>query len=185
MKGRSPRGSRSVARRVFTAVAAPAMIAMLGIAARPAHAAQNANGSINVTPPVVQAGGTVHITGSVSTDACPQPDAVTITGVDKLFPQDGFGPQASRDSSGAYATHYTVPSTTPAGSYQLGMRCGGGNVGVTASLQVISDPVGAPATGAGGSARGSSPAWLVLGAGCLLLAGGAITLRRRLFGLVS
>src|SRR5438132_12571389 len=52
--------------------------------------------------------------------------------LDTLFPPDGFGPTAARDSHGAFALTYTVPTSTPAGTYQIGARCGGGNIGVVA-----------------------------------------------------
>jgi hypothetical protein len=61
---------------------------------------------------------------------------VTIVSTASLFPPDGFGPSATRDASGAFSVSYRVPSTTAAGTYDIGLRCGGGNVGVTASLIV-------------------------------------------------
>jgi hypothetical protein len=128
------------------------------------------------------AGGVVHVSGSVSTDACPQSDSVTITGDARLFPPDGFGPSVSRDANGDFAIDYTIPTSTPTGSYLIGLRCAGGNVGVSATLDVIGDPIGAPATGAGGAAHGSPLPWNIIGLGSLSLAAGLVMLRRRLGG---
>jgi hypothetical protein len=160
------------------AVAAMATIAVVVLAGGPAFANQNANGSISVSPPVVASGGTVHVSGSVSVQGCPQSDSAIVTGIDALFPPDGFGPSVDRDADGAFATDYTVPASTPSGTYQIGLRCGGGDVGVTASLTVIDAPVGGPATGAGGTAHRSSMPLLAVGIGCLLLAAVLVMGRR-------
>jgi len=164
---------------------AAAMVAVVVLAGGPAYAGQNADPSISVSPSVVPAGGTVRITGSVPFQGCPQPDFVRVVGLDTLFPPDGFGPTATRDSHGAFALTYTVPTSTPAGTYHIGARCGGGNIGVVAMLTVTAAPLGAPATGAGGTAHSSSLPWTVVGAGCLLLAGVLVALRRRLAGRAS
>jgi hypothetical protein len=160
-----------------TVLTATALVAM--ILGASAQASQNANGSITVSPSAVSPGGTVHISGSVSIQGCPQSDAVTLTSTSALFPPDGFGPDVNRDANGRFATDYTVPTSTPTGAYRIGMRCGGGNVGITATLQVTA-PTGGPATGAGGAARGSSVTWTLVGLGCLALAGALVVTRRRL-----
>jgi type 1 fimbria pilin len=133
--------------------------------------------SISVSPSSVSPGGTVHISGHVSNQGCS--DGITLTSDSALFPPDGFGPDLPRDPNGDFATDYTVPTSTPPGAYRIGMRCGGGNVGVTATLKVTA-PTGGPATGAGGTARGSAVTWTLLGFGCLALAGAVVVTRRRL-----
>ena len=184
MRMRPDAGRRAIVRRRLAGAGVAATVALLVvIAAGPAYAGQNASGSIFVSPSDVPAGGTVHITGSVDPQGCPTSDSAIPTSDDSLFPGDGFGPATARNSQGAFALDYTVPTSTPAGTYQIGLRCGGGNVGVFASLQV--DPIGGPATGAGGTAHRSSLPWTVLGAGCLLLAGVVVAVRRRLAGRVS
>jgi len=155
---------------------------VLVVAGGPAYAGQNAIGSIFVSPSEVPAGGTVHISGSVDPQICPTSDPAIPVSSDDLFP-GSFGPATPRNSQGAFALDYTVPTSIPPGTYQLGLRCGGGNVGVIALLQV--DPVGGPATGAGGTAHDTSPPWTVFGAGCLLLAGAVGAVRRRLASRVS
>lgn len=143
------------------------------------HANASPNGSISVSPSTVSPGGTVHISGSVSIQGCPQSDDATITDSSALFPPDGFGPSVPRNSSGDFATDYTVPTSTPPGSYTLGVRCGGGNVGVSAQLHVVT-PSGAPQTGMGGAEHRSSVPWTAIGIGFLVLAGVLVGFRRRL-----
>jgi len=179
MRKRSDGGWLSIVRGLL---AAGAVAVTLMLAGGPAYAGQNANGSIYVSPSDVPAGGTVRISGSVDPQECPTSTPAIPVSTDELFP-GSFGPATARNSQGAFALDYTVPTSTPAGSYQIGLRCGGGNVGVTASLQV--DPIGGPATGAGGTARRSSLPWTMLGASCLLLAGVVVGVRRRLARRVS
>lgn len=117
---------------VALALALPAVIA----AAAPVAAAGS---TISVTPSSVAAGGTVTVSGSIPTSgagSCAAGDGVTLTSTETLFPQGGFGPTATRSASGAFSVTYLVPSSTPAGTYTIGMRCGGGNVGITATLTV-------------------------------------------------
>ena len=146
------------------------------LVAAPAYAE---NASISVSPSTVPAGGTVHISGAIPVQKCPASDGATVTSQGALFPPDGFGPTATRDSNGGFATDYTVPTSTPGGSYDVGLRCGGGNVGVSATLTVTPVPVGGAGTGAGGSTHGSAR-WTLFGVGCLLLAGIGVGARRRL-----
>jgi hypothetical protein len=116
-------------------VAAGAMAAMAALPV-PASAA---GPSIVVAPTTVAAGGTVTISGSVPTTgakACALPEGVTITSSEALFPNGGFGPTVARDATGAFSLTYRVPTSTPPGSYGLGLRCAGGNVGVSATLAV-------------------------------------------------
>jgi hypothetical protein len=145
------------------------------LAAAPAY---GANASISVSPSTVAAGSSVHISGSIPVKKCPASDSATVTSEAALFPPDGFGPSATRDSNGQFALDYTVPASTAPGTYSVGLRCGGGNVGVEASLTVA--PSGGPATGAGGTAASSSSSWATIGAACFLLAGLVIALRWRL-----
>lgn len=93
--------------------------------------------SIAVSPTSSPRGATITISGVVPTTGaafCPTTDTAELTS--PLFPTDGIGPQLARSSAGNFTTTYTIPSTTAAGTYSIGVRCGGGDVGVTASLQV-------------------------------------------------
>jgi hypothetical protein len=158
----------------FALLGGAVALALIG----PATAAQNA--SISVSPSAVPPGGVVHISGSISVQDCPASDAATVTGNAALFPPDGFGPDAPRNSQGDFAVDYTVPVTTPAGNYDVGARCGGGNVGVAATLRVTAGPLGGPATGAGGTAPGNGLPWQAAGATLLGLAGIGLLVRGRL-----
>jgi hypothetical protein len=156
--------------------------------AAPAAAAS----SVAVSPASVPAGGSVVISGSIPTTgsaSCAQSDAAIITATAALFPPDGFGPQAARNASGAFSVTYTVPPSTPAGTYSLGLRCGGGNVGVSATLtvtaQVEQTPSGAPSAGLGGASRGGDSApWVAGGVAAGILAVGiaGAGIRRRRSG---
>jgi hypothetical protein len=123
------------ARRAVAGVAASALLVITVLAA-PAGAAA---ASITVSPTAVAAGGTVTISGSIPTTGTPSCDVsaqVTLISTEALFPQGGFGPTAPRDANGAFTITYVVPTSTPAGTYDIGMRCGGGLVGPSAALQV-------------------------------------------------
>jgi len=161
--------------RRFLVGATVAATAVAMLVAAPAYAK---SASVSVSPSTVAAGGTVHISGSIPVKKCPASDGATVTSEAALFPPDGFGPTATRDSSGDFAIDYTVPASTTPGTYTVGLRCGGGNVGVGASLTVV--PSGGPATGAGGASGTSAGAWTVIGAACLVLAGLVMVARRRI-----
>jgi type 1 fimbria pilin len=168
-------------------LAALAALVVILAMATPAAAA---NGTVVVTPTTVAAGGTIVISGSVSTTACPLPDGVTITSLTAVFPEAGFGPTVSRNASGAFSVTYTLPTSTPPGTYNLGMRCGGGNVGVGAALQVTAQvaqvPVAAPQAGLGGASHRDGHAAVWATAGGVALGLGALLAfaawRRRLVG---
>lgn len=160
-------------RRIVAGVTVALAVAAV-LAAAPAY---GANASISISPSTVSPGGSVHISGSIPVKKCPASDSATVTSEASLFPPDGFGPSATRDSNGQFALDYTVPTSTAPGTYSVGLRCGGGNVGVEASLTVA--PTGGPATGAGGSAPSSSSFWTLMAGACFLLAGVGVALRWR------
>jgi hypothetical protein len=116
---------------VVTGLAASGLIVALAV-----PAAAGPSSTISVRPKVVAAGHQVRISGSTPVSDCPADDAAILTSTAGLFPPDGFGPVVPRDDAGAFSVLYTVPTTTPAGTYQVGFRCGGGNVGVFATLRV-------------------------------------------------
>ncbi len=159
-------------RRLF---AAAVMVALL-LAGGSAYAAQD--GSISVSPSSLPPGGKVQIIGSIPSKLCPASDSAIPVATADLFPPDGFGPEAARSSKGAFALSYTVPTSIPAGTYEIGVRCGGGLIGATAALRVTAVPIGAPATGAGGTARDAWRRWILFG--CVALVGALVALRHRL-----
>jgi hypothetical protein len=160
-------------RRIVAGVIVALALAAV-LAAAPAY---GANASISVSPSTVSPGGSVHISGSIPVKKCPASDSATVTSEASLFPPDGFGPSATRDSNGQFALDYSVPTSTAPGTYSVGLRCGGGNVGVEASLTVA--PTGGPATGAGGAAPSSSSFSTLMAGACFLLAGVGVALRWR------
>jgi type 1 fimbria pilin len=167
---------RRIVQILVVAAIGVAMVATGGVA----DAKANPNGSITVSPSTISPGGTVHISGSVSIQGCPQSDDATIADSSALFPPDGFGPNVARNSNGDFATDYVVPTSTPPGTYTLTIRCGGGNVGVSARLVVIGAPSGAPQTGMGGAGHGSSVPWTTIGIGLLVVAIALVGFRGRL-----
>jgi hypothetical protein len=106
------------------------------LASAPAQAAA----SVTVSPSSTPAGGTVKFSGVVPTSGTPScaPGDATLTSDAALFAPDGFGPPAPRDAMGAFQVNFQVPASTPPGTYTIGVRCGGGNVGVSTSLTVTS-----------------------------------------------
>lgn len=110
-----------------------------------------AGASVSVSPSSIPAGGTVRFSGVVPTSgtpSCAPGNAAILTDTAALFPPDGFGPQASRNASGAFHVSFRVPGSTPPGTYTVGVRCGGGNVGVSTHLRVTSARPAAPVRGA-------------------------------------
>jgi hypothetical protein len=131
---------RSVA-LVTAGILAPTLATPSGaVAAGPTAATVPAQARLSVRPHQVHPGGHVRITGLIPTSgpqSCPAGDPAIPTSSAALFPPDGFGPAAPRSSSGRFRIRYAVPSSTPAGTYLIGVRCGGGNVGVSAILRVV------------------------------------------------
>ncbi len=139
--------------------------------------------SISVSPSTSSPGQIVVFSGSILTtgpSGCAAGSPVTLTAMTALFPSAGFGPQVQRAASGSFSVTYTIPSTTPVGSYSVGMRCGGGNVGVFTTLDVASAPVsGATTTPTGMPWSGSRPYIAgIAGIGIALLGLGCIQRRR-------
>jgi hypothetical protein len=112
-------------------------------------AAPSASPKITVSPTSAHPGDAIAISGQVPTTgtaACRSGDAVALTSTAALFPPDGTGPQGPRDASGNFGITYKIPGSTPPGAYTIGMRCGGGNVGIQATLQVTATAATTTAT---------------------------------------
>jgi hypothetical protein len=130
-------------RRMFTLAAMVG--ALVCAAAVPATAA-----TIVVSPTVVQTAGTVTVSGDVLVNGvrgCAVGDDVTLSS--NAFA--GLGEFAgvgavivSVDSTGHFSKTVVLRTTVPAGRYTIAGRCGGGNLGVQATLTVS----GLPRTGA-------------------------------------
>ena len=154
--------------------------------AAPALAASGA--SIAVSPSSQHAGGSVQVSGSCEA-------GTSGFAISRAFLHDathdfaGVGAVPfTTDSMGHFGTTAMISRAAVPGSYTVSARCGGGNIGVTATVTVTSRssvpsvPTQVPA-GTGGLAAtgsGTTPLGLELAAlgGALVLAGGVGMARR-------
>ena len=123
--------------RIAAAVAGTFALSFI-VSCAPASAAP-VTANITVSCSSVPQGDSVTISGNVpiaGSRSCSPADAVQLTSTAGLFPPDGFGPRANRDSNGNFTTVYAIPVSTPVGSYHVGVRCGCGNVGISVTVQV-------------------------------------------------
>lgn len=112
--------------------------------------------SITVSPTTAPVGGTVTVSGDVlgpnGQAGCQLPGTV-------LLFSAGFGDlntpvQASAGADAKYSVQVTIPSSVAPGTYTITARCGGGNLGVQATLAVTAGSL--PATGSGGLLEGTA-----------------------------
>jgi hypothetical protein len=114
-----------------------------------AAASRASAATITVAPSSTPSAGTVTVAGDVlvnGTRGCAVGDDVTL--ISNAF--TGLGDFAGQgavvlpvDSTGHFSQSVTLKSSVAAGTYQITGRCGGGNLGVTATLTVS----GLPRTG--------------------------------------
>ncbi len=110
--------------------------------ASPASAA-----TITVSPSSVAPGAQVTVNGDVLANGqpgCTVPGEVTLisgafVGLGEFAGTGATTAQA--DASGTFSTTVTLSSGVAPGSYDITARCGGGNLGVTATLTVVPAPV--------------------------------------------
>jgi len=131
---------RLAARRLPAALVIASVVLVLGAGSAVAA-------TIDVNPSTVDAGGQVTVSGDVlanGTPGCTVPGDVTLispafVGLGEFA---GTGATtATADASGNFTTTVTLsPDVTP-GSYTVTGRCGGGDLGVSASLTVAPTPV--------------------------------------------
>lgn len=158
---------------------ATAVIPLLWLAA-PATAAA---ATLHVTPHTVPAGGSVQVSGtceSHTTGFAISPAFVHDASHD--FAGVGAVPFTT-NAGGAFSVTAQVAAATAPGTYSVTARCGGGNLGISASLTVTAAVPTAVPAGSGGLAatdRASRSQSLLLGgAGLLLLVGGGALLQGR------
>ncbi len=106
--------------------------------------------TIDVNPATVATGGQVTVSGDVlanGTPGCTVPGDVTL--ISDAFA--GLGEfagtgatTATADASGNFTTTVTLSAAVAPGTYTVTGRCGGGNLGVSASLTVAATPVTIP-----------------------------------------
>jgi hypothetical protein len=119
-------------RRLTLSLAATLVLALSAVAVA-------AGTSIRVHPHKVEAGHRVHISGSA--DGCPVGDRVTL--LSEAFPHRhqfaGVPAVFTRvKSGGKFGRRVRIPAHRAAGRYSISGRCGGGNLGATAHLRVVS-----------------------------------------------
>jgi len=127
-------------------ILAAAAVAVVALLAGPALAA---GATIHVHPTSVPAGGTVTVSGSVP--GCPVGDQVTLISKAFVHTHDFAGLPAiftPVKPGGTFSTTTRIPSTRTPGTYGITGRCGGGNLGVEATLRVRATATGLPFTGA-------------------------------------
>jgi|GEM_PF-5252238 len=98
--------------------------------------------SINVSPTTVSPGGDVRLTGDILADGTPGCDVTgTVTLISDALA--GLGEFAGvgavdlpLDATGHFDSTVTLSASVAPGTYSIGGRCGGGNLGVSATVVV-------------------------------------------------
>ena len=98
-----------------------------------------AHGSIVASPHQVIAGRVVKVSGSTGT-GCAKGDRVTL--LSRAFGRRHVFASvaaiyATSGNGGAFSTTTRIPRARRPGTYTITARCGGGNLGVTATLKVL------------------------------------------------
>jgi hypothetical protein len=117
-----------------------ALLCALPLSAAIAASASAAGGiSIRVSPSTVHRGHTVRVYGNVA--PCPKGSQVELLSNAFVHTHDFAGlPEviAIVRAHGAYSVTTRIPATKAPGHYSITGRCGGGNLGVSATLHVES-----------------------------------------------
>jgi hypothetical protein len=132
-------------------------IAAVCLAALPASAA-----SINVSPSTASPRGTVTVSGDVLVNGqagCGLPGQVTLisnafVGLGEFAGEGAV--TATADTSGHFSTTVNLSSSVSPGTYTVTGRCGGGNLGVEATLTVSGGELAHTGGGVGPSRRARS-----------------------------
>jgi hypothetical protein len=146
---------RSIAALLFASI-----VGMLAAAA-PAWAASAAT-TLQVSPSSITAGDTVVVSGSVGPAPAGSACATSVLLLSRAFvPTDEFAGvpavTAAVKPGGAFTATTTIPRSTPAGTYTISGRCGGGNIGVSATLEVRSAPTTTTTPAPAPSASATAP----------------------------
>ncbi len=143
-------------------------VAVLGLLTAPAGA-QTA--SLTLDPSTIAVGGRLIVTGTCEPNSSGFVLSQAFLGQTEFagVPAVAF----STDSKGAFGVTFLITPAVKPGTYRVSARCGGGNLGLTRMLKVVSDGTLA--------ATGSSDRPLLLPAAGLLVGGAALVLigRRR------
>ena len=134
---------RPATRRLPTILLIAFVVVVLGAASAVAA-------TITVNPSTVPAGSQVTVSGDVlanGSPGCAVPGDVTLispafAGLGEFA---GVGATtATADASGNFTTTVTLSPSVAPGTYDITGRCGGGNLGVSASLTIAPTPVEIP-----------------------------------------
>jgi hypothetical protein len=128
--------------RIIAALVFAATVGVLAPAA-PAWAASAT--TLQVSPSAITAGDTVVVSGSVGPAPTGSACATSVMLLSSAFaPIEEFAGvpavMAAVRPDGTFAATTRIPLSTPAGTYDLSGRCGGGNIGVSATLKVRAAP---------------------------------------------
>jgi hypothetical protein len=101
--------------------------------------------TLQVSPRAITAGDTVVVSGSVGPAPAGSACATSLLLLSRAFVHtDEFAGvpavTAAVRPDGTFTTSTRIPRSTPAGTYDLSGRCGGGNIGVSATLEVRAAP---------------------------------------------
>ena len=127
--------------RIIAALLFAATVTMLMLLAAPAWAASTTPPVvIHVSPSPVVAGHSVTVSGSVGPEAAGSDCSSIILYSDAFAPTNNLGYMTpvytTAKPSGTFTTTTTIPRSKPAGTNTITGRCGGGNLGVSATLVV-------------------------------------------------
>jgi hypothetical protein len=133
-----------IAMRPVRSIVALLLAATVGMLA-PAVPTWAASPSLQVSPSVITAGDAVVVSGSVGPAPAGSACGTSVLLLSRAFvPTDEFAGvpavTAAVKPDGAFATTTRIPRSTPAGTYTISGRCGGGNLGVSATLEVRAAP---------------------------------------------
>jgi hypothetical protein len=181
------RPSRVIAALLFAAaIGTPALLAVPAWAASPTPPV-----AVHASPNPVLAGHTVTVSGSVGPDQAGSECATGVKLLSRAFNsnQDFAGVPALGATvrpDGTFTATTTIPRSRAAGSYTITGRCGGGNLGVSATLVVRApaSPTTTPTQPATPAAAHLASRWIIpglvaLGSGTLAALGVWALYRRR------
>jgi hypothetical protein len=123
-------------------IIAAVLFAILTLLTAPAWAAPAAPVTLQVSPSSVAAGGSVTVSGSLGPESAAGSECASgVTLLSRAFvhTQDFAGVPAVGAAvrpDGTFTATTTIPRSRAAGSYTITGRCGGGNLGVSATLVV-------------------------------------------------
>jgi hypothetical protein len=135
--------------RPVRVIAALLFAATVGMLVPPAPAWAASAAALRVNPSSITAGDTVVVSGSVGPAPAGSACATSVMLLSRAFVHtDEFAGVpavvAAVKPGGAFSATTRIPGSTPPGTYTISGRCGGGNLGVSATLTVRGVPTTPP-----------------------------------------